>query len=177
MPKEIYIDENGNERILSSSPSALSGLLDTDITTPSANQVLAYDSNGKVVNKDVNHTNFPNIPYNIQDLANVVFGTLSSGQILSIESGTGNVINTKPSLSWVNTDFDNINHTGWTWGGYMYSFKSNSTGAPTTTGGYAMSFFNRDNNAYGCQLVLSNNGLYFRKLSNNSYGVWSTIVS
>ena len=51
MPKEIYIDENGNERILSSSPSALSGLLDTDITTPSANQVLAYDSNGKVVNK------------------------------------------------------------------------------------------------------------------------------
>ena len=43
MPKEIYIDENGNERILSSSPSALSGLLDTDITTPSANQVLAYD--------------------------------------------------------------------------------------------------------------------------------------
>ena len=45
MPKEIYIDENGNERILSSSPSALSGLLDTDITTPSANQVLAYDGN------------------------------------------------------------------------------------------------------------------------------------
>ena len=43
MPKEMYIDENGNERILSSSPSALSGLLDTDITTPSANQVLAYD--------------------------------------------------------------------------------------------------------------------------------------
>ena len=43
MPKEIYIDENGNERILSSSPSALSGLLDTDITTPSANQVLSYD--------------------------------------------------------------------------------------------------------------------------------------
>ena len=43
MPKEIYIDENGNERILSSSPSALSGLLDTDITNPQANQVLAYD--------------------------------------------------------------------------------------------------------------------------------------
>lgn len=53
MPKEIYIDENGNERILSSSPSALSGLLDTDITTPSANQVLAYDSNGKVVNTTI----------------------------------------------------------------------------------------------------------------------------
>ena len=50
MPKEIYIDENGTERILSSSPSALSGLLDTDITTPSAGQVLAYDGNGKVVN-------------------------------------------------------------------------------------------------------------------------------
>ena len=56
MPKSIYIDENGNEQILSSSPSALSGLLDTDITTPQANQVLAYDNNGKVVNKDVNTT-------------------------------------------------------------------------------------------------------------------------
>ena len=43
MPKSIYYDENGNEQILSSSPSALSGLLDTDITTPTANQVLAYD--------------------------------------------------------------------------------------------------------------------------------------
>ena len=52
MPKEIYIDENGTEQILSSSPSALSGLLDTNITTPTANQVLAYDNNGKVVNKD-----------------------------------------------------------------------------------------------------------------------------
>ena len=44
MPKEIYIDENGNEQILSSSPSALSGLQDTNISAnPSANQVLAYD--------------------------------------------------------------------------------------------------------------------------------------
>ena len=54
MPKEIYIDENGNERILSSSPSALSGLLDTDITLPTqSGQVLAYDSNGKVVNTNI----------------------------------------------------------------------------------------------------------------------------
>lgn len=53
MPKSIYYDENGNEQILSSSPSALSGLLDTDITTPTANQVLAYDNNGKVVNSDL----------------------------------------------------------------------------------------------------------------------------
>ena len=51
MPKSIYYDENGNEQILSSSPSALSGLQDTNITTPSAGQVLAYDNNGKVVNK------------------------------------------------------------------------------------------------------------------------------
>lgn len=52
MPKEIYIDENGNENILSSSPSALSGLQDTSITTPSANQVLAYDGS-KWVNSDI----------------------------------------------------------------------------------------------------------------------------
>lgn len=31
MPKSIYYDENGNEQILSSSPSALTGLQDTDI--------------------------------------------------------------------------------------------------------------------------------------------------
>lgn len=48
MPKSIYYDENGNEQILSSSPSALSGLLDTDITTPQANQVLAYDGDNWV---------------------------------------------------------------------------------------------------------------------------------
>lgn len=48
MAKSIYIDENGNEQILSSSPSALSGLLDTDITTPTANQVLAYDGDNWV---------------------------------------------------------------------------------------------------------------------------------
>lgn len=52
MPKSIYYDENGNEQILSSSPSALSGLQDTDITTPSAGQVLAYDGS-KWANKGV----------------------------------------------------------------------------------------------------------------------------
>ena len=55
MGKSIYIDENGNEQILSSSPSALSGLLDTDITTPTANQVLAYDGDNWV-NTDVDTT-------------------------------------------------------------------------------------------------------------------------
>ena len=65
MPKEIYIDENGNEQILSSSPSALSGLLDTDITNPSAGQVLAYDSNGKVVNTDIS-----NVPISYNNLTN-----------------------------------------------------------------------------------------------------------
>ena len=48
MSKGIYIDENGNEQILSSSPSALSGLLDTDITTPQPNQVLTYDGDNWV---------------------------------------------------------------------------------------------------------------------------------
>ena len=38
MPKIIK-----NGKVIGSSPSALSGLLDTDITTPTANQVLAYD--------------------------------------------------------------------------------------------------------------------------------------
>ena len=66
MPKEIYIDENGNERILSSSPSALSGLLDTDITTPSANQVLAYNgSKWGNVNLTSTPTITPNSAYNV----------------------------------------------------------------------------------------------------------------
>lgn len=50
MPKEIYIDENGNEQILSSSPSALSGLLDTAISSATQGEVLAVDSNGKWAN-------------------------------------------------------------------------------------------------------------------------------
>lgn len=57
MPKSIYYDENGNEQILSSSPSALSGLLDTDITTPTANQVLAYDGDNWV-NSDATAVTF-----------------------------------------------------------------------------------------------------------------------
>lgn len=79
MPKEIYIDENGNEQILSSSPSALSGLQDTNITTPSANQVLAYDSNGKVVNIDL-IDEFSTITENQTGvtLANSTFVTIAS---------------------------------------------------------------------------------------------------
>ena len=50
MPKEIYIDENGNENILSSSPSGLSGLIDTDISSATQGEVLAVDSNGKWAN-------------------------------------------------------------------------------------------------------------------------------
>ena len=71
MPKEIYIDENGNERILSSSPSALSGLLDTDITLPTqSGQVLAYDSNGKVVNKTLKTSEITN-DSNFQTLSDI----------------------------------------------------------------------------------------------------------
>ena len=40
MPKSIYIDENGNEQVLSSSPSALSGLLDVNVSGATQGQVL-----------------------------------------------------------------------------------------------------------------------------------------
>ena len=50
MPKEIYIDENGNEQVLSSSPSGLSGLIDTAISSATQGEVLAVDSNGKWAN-------------------------------------------------------------------------------------------------------------------------------
>ena len=46
-----YTDLTNKPAIPVNSDFALSGLSDTDITTPSAGQVLAYDSNGKVVNK------------------------------------------------------------------------------------------------------------------------------
>ena len=47
-----YSDLSGTPTIPVNSDFALSGLSDTDITTPQANQVLAYDNNGKVVNSD-----------------------------------------------------------------------------------------------------------------------------
>ena len=48
-----YSDLSGTPAIPVNSDFALSGLSDTDITTPTANQVLAYDNNGKVVNVDL----------------------------------------------------------------------------------------------------------------------------
>ena len=51
-----YNDLSNQPTIPVNSDFALSGLSDTDITTPSANQVLAYDGNGKVVNKDLQAT-------------------------------------------------------------------------------------------------------------------------
>ena len=60
-----YNDLSNTPTIPVNSDFALSGLSDTDITTPSANQVLAYDSNGKVVNTDIS-----NIPISYNDLSN-----------------------------------------------------------------------------------------------------------
>ena len=48
-----YSDLSGTPTIPVNSDFALSGLSDTDITTPQPNQVLAYDGNGKVVNSDI----------------------------------------------------------------------------------------------------------------------------
>ena len=58
MPKEIYIDENGNEIELGSAPSALSGLLDTDISSATQGEVLAVDSNGKWANTTLQASDF-----------------------------------------------------------------------------------------------------------------------
>ena len=81
MPKEIYIDENGNERILSSSPSALSGLIDTDISSATQGEVLAVDSNGKWANKAPT--------YNAKCLkVAVVQGSLSSSVTVSNSANT-----------------------------------------------------------------------------------------
>ena len=117
-----------------------------------------------------------NIPTQIQDLSNVVFGTLSGGQVLTIESGTGNVVNVMPAIKWQG-NFNNIGHLNWDSGVYLYSYDSNSTSAPTTSGGYAMSFFNADNNKYGCQVAFTNGGFYWRKLTNNTYGAWVTLAT
>lgn len=52
MPKEIYIDENGNENVLSSSPSELSNLIDVDINNLTSGQLLIFD-NGTWKNQGV----------------------------------------------------------------------------------------------------------------------------
>ena len=87
MPKEIYIDENGNERILSSSPSALSGLLDTDITTPSANQVLSYDGskwgNSTLTTSDISDFENHNTtnPFEFYKIGHIVVCHIDTGNI------------------------------------------------------------------------------------------------
>ena len=103
MPKEIYIDGNGNERILSSSPSALSGLLDTDITTPTQpNQVLAYDSNGKVVN-----TKFAIVSDTVSGTTNAD-GLISTGKLCSEYIYLGTITNNSQFIIPLNALSDGI---------------------------------------------------------------------
>ena len=74
-----YNDLSNTPTIPVNSDFALSGLSDTSITTPSANQVLAYDSNGKVVNTDI-IDEFSTITENQTGvtLANSTFVTIAS---------------------------------------------------------------------------------------------------
>lgn len=112
MPKEIYIDENGNERILSSSPSALSGLLDTDITLPTqSGQVLAYDGNGKVVNKTLIKTTKAS-------------GTTTNSGALPLPTG----VNAENILACVGTDgtIHRYAFPGGTGDGYLQVFKNDN---------------------------------------------------
>ena len=85
MPKSIYYDENGNEQILSSSPSALSGLLDADITTPQANQVLAYDGDNWVNSDLYSTTTVGNIVF--RKYGNVVTVFIATGSYTTNASG------------------------------------------------------------------------------------------
>ena len=86
-----YSDLSGTPTIPVNSDFALSGLSDTDITTPQANQVLAYDGDNWV-NTVVNNDNFPNIP------------KISVKRLPSIsESVTANS-NKTTTVSWTNVD-------------------------------------------------------------------------
>ena len=82
-----YDDLTNKPTIPVNSDFALSGLSDTDITTPSANQVLAYDSNGKVVNKTLIKTA-------------TVTGTTTASGALSLPTG----VNAENILACVGTN-------------------------------------------------------------------------
>lgn len=145
-------------------------------TIPTNAEQLPIESGSATNTKEYIDAVSGNIPTQIQDLTNVVFGTLSGGQVLTIETGTGNVVNAFPAVRYAG-NYSNIGHQNWASGVYLYSYDSNSISAPTTSGGYAMSFFNSDNNKYGCQVAFTNGGFYWRKLTNNTYGAWVTLAT
>ena len=107
-----YDDLTNTPTIPVNSDFALSGLSDTDITTPTQpNQVLAYDSNGKVVNKtlgelngvtyfsgEINFHNYITTGYvtgsgNYVDISFPIYTNATSGSITQIGTGSSIFIN------------------------------------------------------------------------------------
>lgn len=138
MAKSIYIDENGNEQILSSSPSALSGLLDTDITTPTANQVLAYDNNGKVVNHTPSYADLSNKPFKKLEGT----GTTDSSGIV-----------TSTALGITQLDYDHHN---------IISVHSSNNGVCVNVGQYNKNFYYVCTSAAGLANPIANTSVTIR---------------
>ena len=62
-------------------------------------------------------------------------------------------------------------------GAYKYIYNAGASNKPGTGGGTMLHMWNAGNHTYGCQIAFSDKGLYFRGVSNSTFGAWNTIVS
>lgn len=69
-----------------------------------------------------------------------------------------------------NVDLDNG-------GAYKYIFNAGASNKPSSGGGTLLHMWNSGNHAWGCQVVFSDTGMYFRGVNNSVFGTWRTIVT
>ena len=62
-------------------------------------------------------------------------------------------------------------------GAYKYIYNAGASNRPGTGGGTLLHMWNSGNHAWGCQVAFSDKGMYFRGISNSTFGAWNTIVS
>ena len=134
------------------------------------------------------------------DYSNIVnTPTIPAAQVNSdwnADSGVAEILN-KPTLATVATsgDYDDLTNTPVpayenkgtisdlnnvaldNGGSYKYIFNAGASNKPSSGGGTLLHMWNSGNHAWGCQIVFSDTGMYFREVKNSNFGTWKTIVT
>ena len=129
-----YSDLSGTPTIPVNSDFALSGLSDTDITTPTANQVLAYDNNGKVVNSEPIIRQY--FIGTTSAYGNLALGTeFDSTNYVIVQATARNKTNTN-TVYLANVYQNDVNKFGTTYGINVREIATNNVVASTSIEGY-----------------------------------------
>lgn len=110
---------------------------------------------------------------------NLVSGTINTADMLPIESGSAT--NTKDYIDG-RTPINKGGHatdlstTGLSTGTYLYNYDDTTNGIPkaNTEGDCYITINNTQ--SYGCELAVSNSGLYWRNKVNQVWGNWEDII-